>query len=124
VTACQSEEVRPITANESTLLGKLRGAASLQPTASSALELLTGSWDQPTGLFGRRTQPPRPKKDPTNHGQRKKKTLYLDEQAEEDLHFLLGELGRELGDVTRSEGVRRALRATRLATERQRSRES
>jgi hypothetical protein len=104
------------------LFEKLRGAAALETKPkSAALELLTGSWDRPVGLFVRQARPTAEKPAPKPHTAGKRRTLYLDEQAEEDLQFLLGELRRELGQVTRSESVRRALRAARLATERRRS---
>jgi hypothetical protein len=109
-----------MTTGQNALLGKLRGAAALQaaPAVTPALELLTGSWDQPAGLFAPKTAP---RRSSTHEGTGRKRTIYLDEQAEQDLAYLLHEMGRELGQVTRSEGVRRALRATRLATERRRS---
>jgi hypothetical protein len=125
VKASQPEEITPPTANQNALFGKLRGAASLQPsTTSSALELLTGSWDKPTGLFVRDSRPSAPHKTGSHAPSVEKKTLYLDEQAEADLHYLLTELARDAGPVNRSEGVRRALHVARLATERRRSLES
>jgi hypothetical protein len=125
MTTCPPAEAHLASSAETTLFGKLRGAASLQPpAAASALDLLTGSWDRPAGLFARRARSPQRQGRSTHLGAGKKRTLYLDEQAENDLQFLLAELGRELGSVTRSEGVRRALRAARVATERQRTWES
>lgn len=104
-----------------TLFEKLRGAAALEmKPKTAALELLTGSWDRPVGLFVRQSQPSPVQPVPKAHTHGKGRTIYLDEQAEEDLQFLLEELKRELGQATRSESVRRALRAARLATERRR----
>jgi hypothetical protein len=108
--------------SQSSLLDKLRGAAALQTKPkTAALEFLTGSWDQPAGLFARQGQAASSQPAPKVHTHGKGRTIYLDEQAEDDLHFLLEELKRELGQATRSESVRRALRAARLATERRRS---
>jgi hypothetical protein len=111
-----------VTSTESALLNKLRGAAALQTKPkTAALDFLTGSWDRPAGLFARQSQPaPTQAPPPKAHTPGKRRTIYLDEQAEDDLQFLLDGLKRELGQATRSEGVRRALRAARLATERRR----
>jgi len=101
------------------LFEKLRGAAALETKPkTAALDFLTGSWDRPAGLFVRQAQPATAQPAPKVHTPGKRRTIYLDDQAEDDLQFLLKELKRELGQATRSESVRRALRAARLATER------
>jgi hypothetical protein len=98
-----------VMAGQLTLIEKLRGAAALAgPPARPALDALTGNWDQTTELVGRSRKPKAP-----DRGRRK--TIYLDEAAEEDLRFLLGEIAHTSARPTRSEGVRRALRATRMA---------
>jgi hypothetical protein len=96
-------------ASQLSLVEKLRGAAKLTgPPARPALEALTGNWNQTTDVVGRSRKPKAP-----DRGHRK--TIYLDEAAEEDLRFLLAEIAQSSPRPTRSEGVRRALRATRMA---------
>jgi hypothetical protein len=50
-------------------------------------------------------------------GPGRRRTIYLDEEAERDLRLLLTGLTSLDGHVTRSEGVRRALRVARAAME-------
>jgi len=121
-------------ASRQALLNRLRGAAGAQaPAERPALDVLTGAWDPAEGLptpVERALQVPAPRqpiavadvKQPSppkrsrQHG--KKRTIYLDEQAEQDLMFLLSEPSSGRPEIlTRSEGVRRALRAARAAIE-------
>ena len=94
------------------MLERLQEAAGAEHRPNEALDSLTGEWDlsevKRAAASGTR---PRHRARPTQ-----RRTLYLDEQAEADLSFLRSKLGTE-ARATRSDVVRRALHATRLAAE-------
>ncbi|HZT06894.1 MAG TPA: hypothetical protein VFC51_07665 [Chloroflexota bacterium] len=108
----------PLTGAPTSVLDRLREAASpvaRQPGA--ALAVLTGQWSQARGAFSRAEAHLHPRRNDGSTWARAK-TIYLDDAAEADLHFLVDLLQRAGGPATRSQAVRRALRATRLALER------
>jgi len=102
-----------IAANQA-LLGRLRAASSgewRQPSA--ALDVLTGPRLAPKLPTQPQALEPIPTpRAPRRHG--KRRTIYLDDEAERDLLVLLSHFSQEgVGSMTRSEGVRRALHSAR-----------
>ena len=125
-----------MTTSRQAILAKLRGACAGSLSPNAALEVLVGSQPVELDSGSFRASESGPIGIPElavpqvavdgafclladralGHG--KKKTIYLDEEAERDLQFLLDRLASERPEnITRSEGVRRALHAARATME-------
>jgi len=114
------------------IVGRLQKAAANQGPRNEALDSLTGEWDlsevkrqvsprqEHTPEVRRQDQTPQPpRREQAVQPARvlsQRRTVYLNAEAEADLSFLHGRLS-PAQRANRSEIVRKALRATRLALE-------